>query len=116
MVMICALSNLFFLLINAVDPIMGDVTDYSISTSSLILGAGAGPINTVNGAMECFNFIAINDSIKEDEEKFKLLLNSTDAAVCLCRDLAHVSIEKDPFDGKSSWQDIVEHLYVVTKT
>ena len=82
---------------------MGDATDYNINPSSVILGAGAGPQNTVNNAMECFNFIAINDSIKEDEEKFKLLLNSTDAAVCPCRDLAHASIEEDPFDGKSSW-------------
>lgn len=51
-------------------------------------------------------FEAVNDSIKEAEEKFKLLLKSNDPNICFCRDLAHVAIEEDPNDG-----NCLQHMF-----
>ena len=73
---------------------------YSINASSVIFGANAGPFNSVSDAMECIEFEAVNDDIKEAEETFILVLNSTDPGVCLCRDAAPVIIEEDPNDGE----------------
>jgi len=89
---------------------LGNAADYNVNANSVVFGADAGPFNSVSGAMECIEFEAVNDDIKEAEEKFKLLLDSTDPGVCLCRDLAHVTIEEDPNDGEDThcWK-----LYVV---
>jgi len=59
--------------------------------------------------VECIEFEAVNDSIKEAEEKLKLLLKSTDTDIGFCRDLAHVAIDEDPNDG-----NYLKFMYVST--
>ena len=79
--------------------ILGNTTDYSVNASSVVFEANTGPFNSVSGAVKCIEFEAVDDSIKEAEEKLKLLLTSTDPDISFCRDLAHVAIEEDPNDG-----------------
>ena len=64
-----------------------------------MFGASASSTNCVEDEELCFNFTAVQESIKEEEEKFKLSLSTTDSGITLHRDQGHVSILKDPTDG-----------------
>ena len=73
--------------------------DYSLIPGSLVFGELASPFNTLIGGEQCFNISTFNDSFKEDDEYFKLLLSSEDEQVCLCRDFALFTIIEDEKDG-----------------
>ena len=85
-----------------VKPITGSESDFIIDPSILVFGSGASPINCIHDEMQCLTFYAVDDEIKEDEEKFKLYLNTTDAGVCFCSDQTHVTIEEDDSDGEKT--------------
>lgn len=51
----------------------------------------------------CFRFEAVQDEIKEYEDKFKLYLSTDDPGVCFCKDQAHVTIEEDDDDSELTY-------------
>ena len=84
---------------DTVKDIIGDGADYSVSGSPLMFGASASSTNCVEDEELCFSFTAVQDSIKEEEEKFKLYLSTSDSGIRLCGDQGHISIPEDPADG-----------------
>lgn len=94
------LNNTHFLPFSIlVKEIIGDSTDYFIMLTPLVFGVGATPFNCVTDERLCFSFESREDSIKEEEEKFALLLSSADPALHFCRERAHVAIPVDDEDG-----------------
>ena len=85
----------------AVKVIIGDESDYNITGCPLMLGAEASSVNTIQDQKLCFDFTAVQDSTKEEEEKFKIYLSTIDPGIKLCRDQGHISIREDPADGMS---------------
>ena len=49
--------------------------------------------NTLSDGSDCFNITAMSDVYKESAELLVLVLNSSDAGVCLGRDVAQARIE-----------------------
>ncbi len=71
--------------------------------NSVTFGGSASPFNTISVVGEqCFDIVAINDTFKEDDEYFKLLLSSEDDQVCFCQDFALFNILEDESDGMCS--------------
>ena len=83
-----------------VKAIIGDATDYTITNAPLMFGATASPTNCVQDDIQCFYFEAEDDDIKEQNEKFQLMLETSDLGVEFCYHRAHVEIQEDPNDGK----------------
>ena len=83
--------------------IIGDASDYSLTDVPLQFGAGASPTQCIHDEQQCFYFVATQDDIKEEEEKFKLSLYTNDTGVCFCSDQAHVVIEEDDTDGEKGF-------------
>ena len=81
--------------------IIGDDDDYIITGSPLMFGAAATPTNCVVDEELCFTFEAAQDSIKEEEEKFKIYLSTADTGIKLYRDQGHISVLTDDSDGMS---------------
>ena len=79
--------------------VLGDGNDYSLDVISLVFGQAATPINCIENDEQCFTFEATQDLIKEDEEKFKIYLSSTDPYLNFCGAEGHISIPVDPNDG-----------------
>ena len=79
--------------------IIGDDSDYNITGCPLMFGAEASSVNTIQDQKLCFDFTTVQDSTKEEEEKFKAYLSTTDPGIKLCRDQGHISIPEDPADG-----------------
>lgn len=76
--------------------------DFSLP-SFLTFGSNASYCNTVSDVPEeCFYIETLNDNFKEDDEYFKLLLDSEDDQVCFCQDFALFSILEDENDGRPS--------------
>ena len=83
--------------------LIGDEDDYNIEGSHLVFGVSANSTNCVEDEEQCFSFTAVHDSIKEEEEKFKLYLSTSDSGIRFYRDQGHISILKDPADGMRVW-------------
>lgn len=81
--------------------IIGDNNDYNIHGIPLMFGAQATPTNCVVNERLCFVFEAVQDDIKEAEDKFKLVLSSGDNGLHFCREQAHVTIPEDNNDGEN---------------
>ena len=79
--------------------LIGDEDDYNIEGSHLAFGTSANSTNCVEDEELCFSFTAVQDSIKEEEEKFKLYLSPGASGIRLCGDQGHISIPEDPADG-----------------
>ena len=79
---------------------VGDNTDYLLNITSLVFGSDASPTNRIYGGRECWNFTAVDDGIKEEEEIFKNILTSKDPDLCFCRDLSYLSIQEDLYEGR----------------
>ena len=84
------------------EAIIGDAADYNIVGAPLLFGALAASDNCIVDEELCFTFLASQDDIKEEEEKFKLTLSTLDLDVCFCPEQAHVAIEEDANDGKNA--------------
>lgn len=85
-----------------VKSIIGDDSDYDIDKNRLGFGLNASATYCVRDEELCFTFQAVDDEIKEEEEKFKLILSTTDDDVCFCSEQAHVTIEEDVTDGEET--------------
>ena len=85
----------------AVKVIIGDDSDYNITGCPLMFGEEASSVNTIQDQRLCFDFTVVQDSTKEEEEKFKVYLSTTDPGIKLCRDQGHISIREVPADGMS---------------
>ena len=83
-----------------VKSITGSKSDFMMDPSSLLFGSDASPTNCTHDQMQCFTFYAVDDEVKEDIEKFKLHLTTSDAGVCFCSDQTHVTIEEDDSDSE----------------
>ena len=92
-------SSLGYYFYNTVEVLIGDDDDYIITGSPLMFGASASPTKSVRNEELCFYFTAVQESIKEEEDKFKLSLSTSDSDIELDRDQGHISILKDPVDG-----------------
>ena len=82
-----------------VKEIIGDGADYIITGSPLMFGAMATSTNCIVDEELCFTFEAAQDSIKEEEEKFKIQLSTADTGIKLYRDQGHITVLRDPSDG-----------------
>lgn len=80
--------------------IIGDYNDYYIYDNPLQFGSNASPTNCEVDELLCITFKAVNDTIKEAEDKFKLYLYTNDSDVCFCSDQAHVTILEDDDDSE----------------
>lgn len=83
-----------------VKAIIGDANDYIIRGNPLQFGSNASSTECVVDEMLCITFEAVDDAIKEAEDKFKLYLYTNDSGVCFCPDQAHVTILEDDDDSK----------------
>ena len=82
-----------------VKEIIGDSNDYTLVDVPLMFGSTASPTVCVVDEELCFTFEADQDTIKEEEEKFKIYLSTSDTGIKLCNDQGHVTILEDPADG-----------------
>ena len=82
-----------------VNSTIGD-SDYSLFIVPLLFGLAASPRHYVLYEQRCFYFTATQENIEEEEEMFKLSLNTTDPGVYFCPDQAHVVIEEDDTNGE----------------
>ena len=80
--------------------IIGGASDYSLTDVPLQFGAGASSTQCYQNERQCFYFVATQDDVKEEEEKFKLSLYIDDPGVYFCSNQAHVAIEEDDTDGE----------------
>ena len=83
--------------------LIGDEDDYNIEGSHLAFGVSANSTNCVEDEEQCFSFTAVQDSIKEEEEKFKLYLSTGVPGIRFYRVQGHISILKDLADGMRVW-------------
>ena len=80
--------------------IIGDDSDFNIFDNPLQFGSNASSTNCVVDELLCITFRAVDDPIKEADEKFKLYLYTNDSDVCFCSDQAHVTILEDDDDSE----------------
>ena len=104
-----------------VKSITGSKSDFMIDPSILLFGTDASPTNCTHDQMQCFTFYAVDDEVKEDVEKLKLHLTTSDTGVCFCSDQTHVTIEEDDSDSEgiliafffSGYSESFLYLYIM---